>query len=737
MKKTFSPVPLAALFLTASLLSAQNHKTWKDFGGGPDSSKFVDLTEINKSNVASLKVAWTYPVQDRGSYRFNPIIVDNTMYVLARNNSLVAVDATTGKEIWVHENLRGIAPYGINYWESKDRKDRRLLFQKNHYLQAIDAQTGKSILSFGDNGLVNLKKGLGRDPDSISRIQSNNPGRVFENLLILGSVTAEFYVAPPGDLRAFDVLTGKIVWTFHTIPRPGEFGYDTWPKDAWKYAGGANTWGEIAVDEKRGIAYFPTGSPTFDYYGADRHGNNLFGDCLLALDARTGKRLWHFQMIHHDLWDYDATASPQLITVRHDGKSVDAVAQASKQGFLYVFDRVTGKPLWPIEERAVPQSEMPGEKSSPTQPFPTVVPPFSRQKVDPNDINPLLSPEKRAEWKARMLAGRIEQFSPPSTGYESFATPSSTGGANWGTTASNPAKGMVFISAQDTTSLYKLYAEPTAFPGLPLGAQGTYGKFCQGCHGEDRAGRSGFPSLVGVTKRLSGEDFAQLLASGRADMPAFPSLAGDVGKSLYSYLSILDGPGPVRSARNFGGPVVASGGAPGGELVPARFGGMVGPAYPDGVQGPSARFYTTYGSEHDNFLSPPWTWLVAYDLNKGTIAWKVPHGDDPEALAKGMPNTGMIGRGQKHGMVVTSSGLIFATAADGKVRAFDQDTGKILWSAELPAVSEGIPAVYEVKGRQYLVVNAAAGGIPGRPDSGNSADARAYVVFALPEKPVK
>lgn len=727
-------VPVALLLLP--LASAQhNYKTWKDFGGGPDSSKFVNLTQMNKFNVNQLTVAWTYPVRDRGTYRFNPIIVDNVMYVLARNSSLVALDATTGKEIWVHENLRGIAPYGINYWESKDRKDRRLIFQKNHYLQEIDARTGKSILSFGDNGLVNLKKGLDRDPDTISRIQSNNPGRIFENLLILGSVTGEFYVAPPGDLRAFDVITGKIVWTFHTIPRPGEVGYETWPRDAYKYAGGANTWGEIAVDEKRGIAYFPTGSPTFDYYGADRHGDNLFGNCLLALDARTGKRLWHFQLIHHDLWDYDATASPQLITVRHDGKVVDAIAQASKQGFLYVFDRVTGKPLWPIEERPVPQSDMPGEQSSPTQPFPTVVPPHSRQKVDPDDINPLLPADVRTEWKQRMLQGRIEQFTPPSTEYETFATPSSTGGANWGTTASNPKKGIVFISAQDTTSVYQLHAEPVAFPGLPQGAQVTYGQICQTCHGPDRGGSLGFPSLIGMTRRLSADDFAQLIASGRADMPAFPALAGDPVGALYAYLSILDGGTQTRTEpANFGGPVVASGGAPGGELVPARFGGMVGPAYPPGVDAPSSRFYTTYGAEHPNFLSRPWTWLMAYDLNKGTIAWKVPQGDDPEAVAQGVHNTGMYARGQRHGMVVTSSGLIFLASADGKLRAFDQDNGEVLWSADLPAASEGIPAMYEVNGKQYLVVVAAAGDIPGRPQSSNAADARAYVTFALPEK---
>ena len=727
----FTPV---LLMLSVQYSAAErDYKTWKDNGGGPDSSKYVELNQISKSNVSQLQTAWTYPVRDGINYAFNPIIVDNMMYVLARNYSLVALDATTGKEVWVHENLRGIAPYGINYWESKDRKDRRLIFQMNHYLQEIDARTGKSVLSFGKNGLVSLKEGLGRDPAAINRIQSNNPGRIFENLLILGSVTGEFYAAAPGDLRAFDVVTGKNVWTFHTIPHPGEFGYETWPKDAWKYSGGANTWGEIAIDEKRGIAYFPTGSPTYDFYGADRQGNNLFGNCLLALDARTGKRLWHFQLIHHDLWDWDATSAPQLVTVRHNGKMVDVVAQASKQGFLYVFDRVTGQPLWPIEERPTPGSNMPGEQASPTQPFPTAPPPFSRQRMTVNDINPFMTPEEQAHWKDRLLSGKTELFTPPSTQYELFATPSSNGGSNWGTTAANPKKGLVFISAQDTVSIYKLYPEPVAFPGIPAEGPALYAQNCQGCHGADRAGSAAAPSLLGITKRFKREDFAQVVVNGRGEMPSFPNLAGNSLNTLFGLLSTLDGPSQPRAAAPLGGPVVASGGAPDGDLVPARYGGMIGPPYPEGVAAPAARYYSGYGHDHPNFMSPPWSWLVAYDLNKGTIAWKVPHGDDAPTVAKGGKDTGLYNAGQKHGMVVTSAGLIFIAGGDSKVRAFDQDNGNVLWTATLPAVSQGIPAMYEANGRQYLVVSAAGPRPPGNLESDASPD-RGYFVYALPEK---
>ena len=318
------------------------------------------------------------------------------MYALGRNGSaLIALDATTGKEIWIHDGLTGIITRGINYWQSQDGKDRRLLFSINSYLQAIDARTGKSILSFGKNGIVDLREGLRRAEGTDRRVQSRTPGKVWKNLLIMGSAAGEAWVTPPGDIRAYDTVTGKRVWQFHTVPEPGEFGYDTFPKDAYKYVGGANNWGEMSVDEDRGIVYVPTGSATYDFYGADRHGTNLFANCILALDTRTGKRLWHFQTVHHDLWDLDNVSAPQLVTVRHNGRRVDAVAHAGKTGFMYVFNRVTGEPLWPIEERPVPKSDVPGEQAWPTQPFPTKPPPFAKLTFGIDDVNPwLLSPEQ-------------------------------------------------------------------------------------------------------------------------------------------------------------------------------------------------------------------------------------------------------------------------------------------------------------------------------------------------------
>jgi quinoprotein glucose dehydrogenase len=384
---SFIATALAVAVAAGALAAARGDSLWMDNLGGPDSSHYSRLDQVNKSNVTTLQVAWFYP---HGNLGFNPIVSDDMIFVSGRNNSLIALDPTTGKEIWIHENIQGLSARGINYWQSKDGTDRRLIFPTGVFLQEIDAKTGKSITAFGVNGIVDLREGL---PRGETGFRVPNPGKVFENLIILGSATGEGWMSPPGDIRAYDVVTGKRVWQFHTVPLPGEFGYETWPKDAYKYVGGANTWGEMSIDEARGIVYLPTGSGTYDFYGGDRTGANLFADCLVALDARTGKRLWHFQMVHHDLWDFDNVSAPQLVTVRHNGRNVDAVAQAGKTGFLYVFNRVTGEPLWPIEERPVPQTDIPGEKSWPTQPIPTVVPPFGRLKYTVDDVNPwLLTP---------------------------------------------------------------------------------------------------------------------------------------------------------------------------------------------------------------------------------------------------------------------------------------------------------------------------------------------------------
>ncbi len=723
--------------------------TWPDFGGSPDNARYLALDQITKSNVHQLGVAWTYPTHDNVSYVFNPVVVDNVMYVLARNNSLVAIDASTGKEIWIHEDLAGIAPRGINYWESKDRSDRRLLFQRNSYLQAIDARTGKSILTFGKDGVVNLREGLGRDPATLVKVQSSTPGKVFENLIILGGAAGEHYMAPPGDLRAFDVVTGRLVWQFHTVPHPGEFGYETWPKDAWKYIGGVNTWGEISVDPVRGIAYFPLGSPTYDFYGADRHGANLYGSSLLALDARTGKRVWHFQMVHHDLWDYDNTAAPQLTTIQRNGKPVDIVAQAGKTGYLYVFDRVTGEPIWPIEERPFPASDIRGERAWPTQPIPTAPPPFVRQSLTADDINPyILSPGQRERWKTRIANARNEGLFTPPSFKDTVSIPGAQGGANWGTTAADPARGVVYVLGINVPSIYKLSAEaPRPGSGRPAGpaeiaaGRTLYEQRCQTCHGANLAGSGNSPSLVDITGRMGQEPLRDAITGGGPGMPPQDDLSDEQLTAVLGFLGnpsgvVAGGPNdPDGAPAGPPGPVVASGGAPAGNIVPpGRPGGMVGPAYPSGVTVPEVRMYTSYGM-NGMIVKPPYSTLTAYDLNTGKIKWQIPAGgDDQRAAAEGAKDTGYIM--QRTGIITTSAGLLFHAGGDGTLRIYDSDTGQTLRTIQMPAGSRGIPAMYQVNGRQFLVVNAtgavaSAGAVIQKPTQNPD---RAYAAFALPEK---
>ena len=639
------------LFASGILASAADRSfaTWSEYLGGADSSQYSSLKQINKSNVKQLEIAWQYPTGP-GTYTFDPLIVDNIMYVLAQNNSVVALDAANGKELWVHPNMGAVGQRGMNYWENKDRSDRRLFFINGGFLTAIDARTGKTVNSFGDNGRTDLRVGLDRDPGRA--LQTSNPGRIFEDIIITplpaGSAS---YDSTPADIHAYSVITGKLLWTFHVVPQPGEFGYETWPLDAWKTSGGVHNWNEMTIDEKRGIAYFPLGTARYDFYGANRKGNNLFGNSLLALDARTGKRLWHFQLIHHDLWDYDLPVAAKLLTVKHDGKNVDVVAQATKFGFLFVFDRVTGQPLWPIEERPVPQSDVPGEWSSPKQPFPTKPPPFARQSFTEKDINPFATEEEQANIRELLKNSRNEGlFTPPSL-RGSISAPGHNGGANWGMVAVDPPKGFLYVITKEHPTLDKLQ--------LP---------------GQGRGGRGG---AKGGANQVAPEPPA-------APAPVVPP--APVDDSFIRYNS------------------------------PANFITQAG--------GLSA-------------MGPPWSNLTAYDLNSGTIRWQVPNGGVLELEKAGHSGTGA--RDPRGGPVVTAGGLIFAaTASDHKVRAYDEDNGKVLWEYELPTGSDGIPAVYEVGGREYIAFCVAGGdglNLGGsRRGNPNGPPPSAYVVFALPKK---
>jgi quinoprotein glucose dehydrogenase len=702
---------------------AQDHSGWSDYGGGPDSSQYSSLREINRSNVNQLKIAWKFPTGDTNRYFFNPVEAHGLVYVMAQNDSIVALNAETGEAVWVHRpapHTNVITDRGINYWESSDGRDRRLIFASNHRLREIDARTGEPILSFGTHGFVDLKQGLGRDPSTLSLVQSTTPGRIFENLLVLGSATNQGYGSAPGDIRAFDVRTGKLVWTFHTIPHPGEVGYDTWPKDAWKRVGGANCWGEISVDEKRAIVYVPTASPKYNFYGADRRGKDLFGDCLLALDARTGKLLWYFQTVHHDIWDYDNTAAPKLITVWHDGRKVDAVAQVAKTGFVWVFDRVTGKPLWPVEERPEPRSNMPGEVAWPTQPFPLKPPPFGRQSFTVNDLSASISdPKELARFRQEIAKSENQGlFTPPDT-TDTMEMPGNSGGANWGSAAVDPAKGTLYVASMDLPCMLKLEREESqhADAGESIEQQGhfIYESNCRRCHGAALKGLPpAIPSLADIGARMNGERIASIVRQGRGPMPGFPQLPREDLKSLIAFLL-----NPGRA--------------------PAQPSGLTTPPPPSiaGAEAAAAsgklRYLSGFGfmltSSGLPPIAPPWSTLTAYDLNQGIIKWQIPLGDVPQLAARGIRNTGFPFL--KTGPVASAGGLIFTATRDQMVRAYDEETGKVLWEKRLATPLQGIPSVYEAAGHEYLVVCAAAPEISDT--AAQNAIQGSYVAFALPD----
>jgi quinoprotein glucose dehydrogenase len=719
-------------------------REWTDYAGGPAGSRFMPLSQITKANVRTLQVAWSYPYGDSG---FNPIVAHATIYTRGRDNALVAIDAATGKEIWIHEALQGMTARGVNYWENADASDRRLIFSINDYLQEIDAKTGRSIVTFGEDGVVDLRDGLGRDAKTISRVQSGTPGKIFENLILLGSAPGEGYFSAPGDLRAFDVVTGKLVWQFHTVPHPGEFGYDTWPKDAWKYIGGTNTWGEVTVDAARGIAFFPTGSATFDYYGADRVGNDLFANSLVALDARTGKRLWHFQTVHHDLWDFDNVSGPQLTTIQKDGRSIDVVALAGKTGYLYVFNRVTGEPIWPIEEKKVPTSTtVPGEQLSPTQPIPTMPPPFGRQFFTVKDINPyMLTDDERQKFRERVSKARNDgQFTP--IGFdEVIHMPGNHGGSNWGSTSANPNDGSVYVIAFNVPAIMRLVR-----PGEPAGASGA-GSFagmsvfqgnCQACHGAQLEGVGAAPELLGVASRLSDDQIREVISNGRNQMPAFHQLSADDVNALVSLFHAAQafaGRGRGAGAAALPpGPVAQRGPAKVREAAPRGAGAGPAQTYPEGVAAPKDRLVMESYGLYPTLINPPYTTLTAYDLNKGAIRWQIGLGDDLRLVDQGIKGTGSA-QLIKGSTIVTSTGLLFVNAADRKVHVYDAGTGSQIHELPLGGTSSGSPSMFELNGRQYLLVTASEASArgasalgPGTPEPGNGPTG--LVAFALPAR---
>ncbi|MEZ4699959.1 MAG: PQQ-binding-like beta-propeller repeat protein [Rhodothermales bacterium] len=710
--------------LAASLLAGcapkqqaldESFYTWKRYEGQPGATHFSALDQINRSNVNQLQEAWRYEAPDIAA--FNPIVIDSVMYAFGDGGAMVALDAATGEELWSYQSPLpgGRTEHGVAYWESADRSERRLLFFRgSYYLVAIDARTGQAIPSFGDNGQVDLRQGLDIDPMRVVRATAPAPGVIYDDLYILGSAPGEGYAAGPGHIRAFNVRTGKQVWIFHTLPKPGEFGYETWPPGRSDAAGGANAWGGLSVDIERGMVFVPLGSANYDFYGVDRHGQNLFANSLVALDARTGERKWHFQTVHHDLWDYDLTATPVLLTIQRDGKPLDIVAQATKTGFVFAFNRETGEPLWPIEERPMPASDMPGEQAWPTQPIPTKPAPFIPQTLSVEDFNPHMLDSDRDSLEALVRSMVYKgMFTPPDT-HPTLQAPGNRGGANWGSTAGDPRDGTFFVLSYNMPSVLKL--EPIFAGAVGTGGssfdqgQAFYQANCQICHGANRQGqpRGGIPSLVGVVERLSHDDIRQQITVGRGLMPGFPQITPAQYDALVAYLA-----NPELALTT-------------GQQQ-ATDGGLTG--RPEGPQRYQSGWNHILDSRGEPAIKPPWFRLTAYDMETGDIAWQVPIGEVDHLVAEGIENTG-TSTWVRGGPSVTAGELIFVSAGE-KLWAHDRETGALLWSTPLPGIGEGIPTIYEAEGRQFVVVAVSRGG-QGSPPAVRPRTP-AYIAFALPE----
>ncbi|MEO6527647.1 MAG: PQQ-binding-like beta-propeller repeat protein [Gemmatimonadaceae bacterium] len=695
-------------------------RDWPVTGGEPGQTRYSPLRQITRENVQSLRIAWVHHTGDaspanRSEIQATPIVVHGVLYATSPALAVFALRAEDGTPLWRFDPFQSQpreshVNRGVAYWE--EGSERRIFFVAGRRLYSLDAATGKPSPAFGGRGWIDLGEGLGRD---VSRAQlvATSPGVIYKDLIIQGTRVSESEGAAPGHVRAYDVRSGQLRWTFHTIPQPGEPGAESWPADVSRTGGGANSWPGMTVDERRGIVFLPTGSASPDFYGGERLGQNLFANTLLALDAATGKRLWHFQTVHHDIWDRDLPAVPNLTSVVRDGRRVDAVAQITKSGFVFLFDRVTGAPLFPVEERAVPRSDLPGEETWPTQPIPLRPAPFARQTMTEADVT-TLTPDAHEKALARFRTLRHgDLFTPPSR-EGTVVLPGFDGGGEWGGAAIDRESSVLYVNASDVPWIAALRETAPATTGAPRPGSAVYAASCASCHGADRRGDGGrTPTLLGVGTRRSAEEIRLVIERGRGFMPSFASLP-DVEKSaVAAYIRDLPAP-PARTASA-------------GVADSARAASHGAAPNAPGAAARSRFQFLGYERWRDSSgypaIKPPWGTLSAIDLNTGEYRWRITLGEHAALTAKGVPPTGTE---QYGGPIVTAGGLVFIAATmDAKFRAFDKETGRLLWEWQLPAAGYATPSTYQRGGKQYVVI-AAGGGKLGTP-SGDS-----YIAFALP-----
>ena len=707
-KHFFQSIPFLLLFAFLVLgcesqkkepTSKKKYTTWSSYLGDPGRSHYATLSQITPENVSRLKMVWSYKSSDFGQMQMSPIVVDSILYGVTAALRVVALHAATGAEIWKFGDSVKVwhsTSRGVSYWENEG--DKRIFFTRGSDLYALNALTGKPISSFGDNGKIDLRSGM---PESAQQkfVISNTPGTVYKNLIIMPLRLSEGAGAAPGNVMAFNVISGKVEWVFRTIPYPGEEGYETW-KDSTAYkstvVGAANNWAGMALDEEEGILFVPTGSAAPDFYGGKRLGSNLYANCLLALDVNTGKRLWHFQFTHHDIWDRDPPAPPNLLMVERDGKKIAAVAQVTKQGYVFVFDRKTGEPLFDIEEIAVPPSSLKGEEAWPTQPLPLKPKPFARQsnKLTQDDISPYAKNRDSLLAVFKTFDKRI--YAPPGL-QDVLLLPGYDGAAEWGGASADPEEGILYVNSNEIAWILKMGVTKDNYTGLPLG-QGVYNTYCVSCHQVDRKGAktSGFPSLVDLKLRKEKDEVKNIISQGRGMMTGFPQIPATEMEALLRFLfdeeiqhTIVEGTKKMDE-----------------DQIPYEHLGYT-------------KFLDSNGLPA---ISPPWGTMHAIDLNSGEYIWSIPFGETPELLEKGIKGTGTENYG---GAVITENGLLFIGATrDGFFRAFDKRTGKVLWEYKLPAAAFATPAMYEFNGKQYIAI--ACGGEKLDTKKGNQ-----IVAFAL------